>query len=247
MFEQAILDSTGGSRRPVTFMISAAGQTAALALIVAATIANVPGLPPRLMFTAPVPFSPAPKPQPVAQEAVVRGPSAANRPFVAPREIFPRIAQPVVLADEAMAAAPSPAGVEGGLPGHGGPPCVVCQAAAELPARPAPAPTPAVKPQAAAPHVPVHVSSGVQAAKLIHQVKPLYPPLAKQARIQGAVRLEAIISRNGLIQDLRVASGHPLLAPAAVEAVRQWRYQPTLLNNEPVEVITQIEVHFTLQ
>ena len=246
MFEQAILDSAARSRRPVTFMISAAGQTAALALIVAATIAQVPGLPPRLMFTAPVPFSPAPKPQ-VAQEAVARTSSVVRRPFVAPRPTHLRIADPAVLADAVILSTPSPAGVEGGLPGHGGPPCVVCQTVAELPARPAPAPVPTVKPQPNAPSAPVHVSSGVQAAKLIHQVKPLYPPLAKQARIQGVVRLEAIISRNGLIQDLRVASGHPLLAPAAVEAVRQWRYQATLLNNEPVEVITQIEVHFTLQ
>ncbi len=247
MFEQTILDSTGGSRRPVTFIISAAGQTVALALIVAATIAHVPGLPHGLTFTAPVPFGPPPKPQPVVQETVARQTSPARRPFVAPRVTPSRIADPAFLADEAILPSPSPVGVEGGLPGHGDRPCIVCQTAAELPARPTPAPVSAVKPQPVAPRLPVHVSSGVQAAKLIRQVKPVYPALAKQARIQGVVRLEAIISKEGLIQDLRVASGHPLLAPAAVEAVKQWRYQPTLLNNEPVEVITQIEVHFTLQ
>ena len=77
-------------------------------------------------------------------------------------------------------------------------------------------------------------------------MNPAYPPLALQARISGTVRLAAIISRDGYIQNLRVVSGHPLLTTAAVEAVKQWRYQPTLLNDEAVEVITQIDVNFTL-
>ena len=83
---------------------------------------------------------------------------------------------------------------------------------------------------------PIPISSGVQAAKLIRQVKPTYPPLARQARISGTVRLVAIIGRDGAIRDLRVSSGHPLLVTAAVEAVKQWLYRPTLLNTEPVEV-----------
>ena len=75
---------------------------------------------------------------------------------------------------------------------------------------------------------------------------PVYPPLAKQARIQGTVRLNAIISRDGTIQNLQLVSGHPLLAPAALAAVKQWVYEPTLLNGEPVEVVTVIDVNFTL-
>jgi protein TonB len=86
----------------------------------------------------------------------------------------------------------------------------------------------------------------VQAAKLISQPKPQYPPLARQARIQGTVRFNAVIGRDGTIQNLQMARGHPLLVPAATEAVRQWRYHPTLLNDDPVEVVTQIDVHFTL-
>lgn len=86
----------------------------------------------------------------------------------------------------------------------------------------------------------------MQAAKLIRQVKPVYPPLARQARISGTVRLVAIIGRDGAIRNLQVTAGHPLLVPAAVEAVKQWLYLPTLLNQEPVEVITQIDVNFTL-
>ena len=100
----------------------------------------------------------------------------------------------------------------------------------------------------AAPVVPkqITVSKGVQAAKILRQVKPSYPPLAVQAHMSGTVRLAAIISRDGSIQNLQVVSGHPLLTTAAVDAVKQWRYMPTLLNGEAVEVITQIDVNFTL-
>ena len=83
-------------------------------------------------------------------------------------------------------------------------------------------------------------------ASLIRQVRPPYPPLAKQARIQGAVVLEAVISKEGIIINLKVISGHPWLIPSALDAVRQWRYKPTLLNNEPVEVLTNIRVNFSL-
>jgi len=84
-------------------------------------------------------------------------------------------------------------------------------------------------------------------AKLIHQVTPVYPPLARQARIEGTVQLQAFIGRDGRIRDLRVTSGHPLLIPAAVEAVRQWVYRPTTLNGSPVEVLTTVDVNFTLK
>ncbi len=92
----------------------------------------------------------------------------------------------------------------------------------------------------------VRVSQGVQEGLLTHQVKPEYPPLARQARIQGSVILQAVIARDGTIQNLRVISGPPMLAPAAIEAVRQWRYRPYILNGDPVEVETQITVNFTL-
>ena len=107
----------------------------------------------------------------------------------------------------------------------------------------APPPPP---PKAAAPKR-IRVGGQVEQARLIFQPKPDYPPLAKMARIQGVVRLEAIISKDGTIQDLKTISGHPLLLKAALEAVERWRYQPTLLNGEPVEVVTEIDVNFTLQ
>ena len=86
----------------------------------------------------------------------------------------------------------------------------------------------------------------MQKARLAKQVLPRYPPLARQARISGVVKLTAIIAKNGMVQELKVISGHPLLVPAALQAVRQWRYKPTLLNNTPVEVVTQIDVIFSL-
>jgi protein TonB len=92
----------------------------------------------------------------------------------------------------------------------------------------------------------IRVGGQVESAKLIFQPKPEYPPLAKMARIQGTVKLEAIISKDGNIQDLKVLQGHPLLVKSAIEAVSRWRYQPTLLNGDPVEVVTEIDVNFTL-
>lgn len=85
-------------------------------------------------------------------------------------------------------------------------------------------------------------------SNLIHTVQPTYPRLAVVSRTQGAVILEAIITREGTIDParLRVLQGNPLLAPAAVEAVQQWRYRPTLLNGQPVEILTTITVNFTL-
>jgi TonB family protein len=90
------------------------------------------------------------------------------------------------------------------------------------------------------------IGGNVQQAKLITQPHPVYPALAKQARIQGVVTLQALIAPDGTVKDLAVISGHPLLIPSALEAVRQWVYQTTLLNGEPVEVLTQIDVNYTL-
>jgi periplasmic protein TonB len=92
----------------------------------------------------------------------------------------------------------------------------------------------------------VLVTSTMEAAKLISQIQPVYPPLAIQARIQGNVVLHAIIAKEGGVSELQVLSGHPLLVNAALSAVRQWRYSPTLLNGQVVEVETTITVSFVL-
>lgn len=92
----------------------------------------------------------------------------------------------------------------------------------------------------------IRISAGVTRGLLIHRVEPAYPPLAKAARVQGDVVLTAIIDANGQITNLQLVSGHPMLVPAAITAVRQWRYKPYLLNGQPVEVETTITVIFTL-
>jgi periplasmic protein TonB len=92
----------------------------------------------------------------------------------------------------------------------------------------------------------IRISQGVTKGLLVHRVEPVYPTLAKQARIQGEVVLSAVISVNGDIENLQLVSGHPMLVPNAIAAVRQWRYKPYLLNGQPVEVETTITVIFAL-
>jgi TonB family protein len=92
----------------------------------------------------------------------------------------------------------------------------------------------------------IRVGGNVQSAKLVVQPRPLYPTLAKQARIQGTVRYNTLIGADGFIRNLELVAGHPLLVEAAMAVVPKWQYQPTLLNGEPAEVITVIDVNFTL-
>jgi TonB family protein len=93
----------------------------------------------------------------------------------------------------------------------------------------------------------VRVSSGVESGLLINKVAPVYPQLARQARIQGTVTLRAEIGKDGNVDNLQLISGHPMLVPAAIEAVKQWKYKPYLLNGQAVLVETQIQVNFSLQ
>ena len=92
----------------------------------------------------------------------------------------------------------------------------------------------------------IRIGGNVAASNLITQVPPVYPPLARQARIQGTVRFNAVIGKDGHVQNLTLVSGHPLLVVAAQQAVQQWAYRPTLLNGQPTEVITTIDVNFAL-
>jgi protein TonB len=93
---------------------------------------------------------------------------------------------------------------------------------------------------------PFAISSGVATGMLIRQTPPVYPTIAKAARVSGTVVLHATIAKNGTIKDLHVVSGSPMLQQAAIDAVRTWRYKPYQLSNEPVEVDTTISVVFTL-
>jgi protein TonB len=130
-----------------------------------------------------------------------------------------------------------PGGIGGGTPG-GIPFGIGTTMAPPLP------PPPALRARATKPRQ-IRVSR-LDPAKLIFQPKPEYPAVAKMARIQGTVRLEALIGTDGRIKNLKVIRGHPLFLTAAVDAVSRWRYQPTLLNGEAVEVLTEIDLIFQL-
>jgi protein TonB len=110
----------------------------------------------------------------------------------------------------------------------------------------APPPPPPKKEEKAPTPQRIRVGGNVQAAMLVSQPKPIYPPLAKQARISGTVELSAVIGKDGRVANLSVIKGHPLLVQAALDAVKNWIYKPTLLNGEPVEVSTTIDVNVTL-
>ena len=115
-----------------------------------------------------------------------------------------------------------------------------------VPLEPPPPPAPVPLPEPTGTNPQLSISKGVQAAKLIFGPKPDYPRLAITTRVQGVVRMQAIIGAAGYVRNLQVLSGPPLLVKAAVDAVSQWRYQPTLLTGVPVEVATEIDVNFTL-
>lgn len=195
------------------------------------------------LLVAPPPPPPPPPPPAAAPPKVVK---IIPRQFdagklMAPKEIPKNIA--MIKEDEMPPPSSGVVGVMGGVPG-GAPGGVLGGIIGAVPAAaPPPPPPPVAKPVTPSR---IRVGGNVQAANLVRKVTPVYPPLAKQARIQGTVRFTAIIGKDGTIQNLQLISGHPLLVPAATEAVKQWVYKPTLLNGQPVEVITQIEVSFTL-
>jgi protein TonB len=103
-------------------------------------------------------------------------------------------------------------------------------------------------PVQAAPGVPqrIRIGGSIQDSRLVNRVPPVYPPQAAQISLSGVVHLDVIIDNTGRVANVTANGGHPLLVPAAIEAVRQWVYQPTLLNGNPVEVATQVDVYFPL-
>ncbi len=166
--------------------------------------------------------------------------NAQHDKIIAPSEIPDKVAQ---IIEEPVEPSGPDIGVTGSVPVGDGVPDASFTSILEEIVRAIPPPSPPVRARRKEP-VRLRVSKGVIAAKLIRQPKPVYPHMAIVARIQGTVRLEAAIGTDGRIQNLQLISGHPLLVEAAMQAVAQWRYQPTLLNGEPVEVLTEIEVKF---
>jgi len=243
MFEDSLIESGGKlkTKRGATSFIAFLFQIGIIIVMVLLPLIFTDALPKAQLvgyLMAPPP-PPPPPPPPAAAVHVVRQIQTdivngqLRQPTKIPKKVLENLKE-----DEAppqMSAAGVVGGVPGGVPGGqmGG---VIGGIISS---------TPVAAPKMATPQR-IRVSSGVSSGLLIKRVQPNYPPLARQARISGQVVLHAVISKDGSIENLTLVSGHPMLAPSAIEAVKQWRYKPYLLNGEPVEVDTEIQVNFTL-
>jgi protein TonB len=250
MFEQTFVEGGNATRKTTSVLVSFIGQVAVIIVAILIPLIFTDSLPKTQLTSFLVAPPPPPPPPPPPAAAPVKVVKVVPRQFdagrlMAPKQIPKEIAN---IKEEELPPMAGTPGVVGGVPGGvpGGTPGGVLGGI--IGSVPSAAPPPPPVKEAPKPITPksIRVGGNVQAAKLIRQPKPQYPPLAKQARIQGTVRFNAVIGKDGTIQNLTLVSGHPLLVPSAQEAVRQWVYQPTLLNNEPVEVVTTIDVNFTL-
>jgi protein TonB len=243
MFEDSLLESGGRLKtkrgRTTTFAIFL--EIIAIGIMVLLPLIFTEALPKQMTMSFLVAPPPPPPPPPPAaapvkivkqiQTDIVNG--ALRTPTKIPQKIQ------MIKEEEAPPPAMASSGVVGGVPGGipGGQMGGVIGGIISS--------TPVAVPKVATPQR-VRVSAGVTNGLKVKDVKPVYPPLARQARIQGTVVLHAQISKDGSIEGLTLISGHPMLAPAAIDAVKQWRYKPYLLNGEPVEVDTEVMVNFTL-
>ncbi len=242
MFEDSLIESSGRLRtsRGATTLLSFGLQVALVGVLVLVPLLFTEALPKTQLMTflvAPPPPPPPPPPPAATQVRVVKQiqTDIINGQLRTPTKIPEKVQ--MIKEEEAPPPISTMAGVVGGIGGGPGQMGGVIGGIISS--------TPVAVPKVATP-TRVRVSQGVTAGLLIRKIQPLYPPLARQARIQGQVVLQAEISKDGTIQNLRLMSGHPMLAPAAIEAVKQWRYKPYVLNGEPVEVQTEVTVNFTL-
>jgi protein TonB len=242
MFEQTFVNSQARTRKPWTVGASLAIQILLVLTALLIPLMHIARLepPPRDMplfvmlkrvTELPPPAHAVSAPQPA--------PRVFRSPFMARTNVPPRINMspeapepPAIL----WAGNPTAFSGSGAVPGF---PLGVISTPPPKPMMPKPDPP-------ATPRGPMRVSSGVQQANLIYAPKPVYPQIAKSARVQGSIKLQAIIAVDGSIRNLQVISGPPLLVNAALDAVRRWQYKPTTLNGSPVEVITEIDVNFML-
>jgi protein TonB len=240
MFEDSLIESGNKlkTKRLSTTVVSFFGQFALIGVLILIPLIYTDALPKTQLMTflvAPPPPPPPPPPPAAAPKVVKIQSEVINGQLRTPTKIPDKVQ--MIKEEEAppdLGAGGVPGGVPGGIPGGsaGGVIGGIISSQANIP-------------KVAAPQR-VRVSTGVATGLLIKKVTPNYPQLAKQARIQGTVVLQAEISKDGTIQNLQLISGHPMLAPAAIEAVRQWRYKPYLLNGEPVAVETTVQVNFSL-
>jgi protein TonB len=246
MFEDSLLESGGRFKTKSRFgttLVSVIIQCVLIGILILIPLIYTDALPKQQLMTFLVAPPPPPPPPPPAAATPVKVVKAIqsdldNGALRTPTKIPQKVA---MIKEEEAPPAAGIGGVMGGVPGGvpGG------SMGGVLGGIIAAANTTANVPKIATP-TRVRVSAGVTEGLLVRQIRPTYPPLAKQARIQGHVILQAIINKSGQVENLRLVSGHPMLAPAAIEAVKQWKYRPYLLNNEPVEVETTVDVNFSL-
>ncbi len=246
MFEDSLIESGGRKgnkgRRAGTTLLAWVIQCFIIGILILVPLIYTEALPKQQLMTFLVaPPPPPPPPPPPAATQVVKVVKAVSEIVEGQLRTPTKIPEKVAMIKEEEAPPPSmgTGGVVGGVPG-GVPGGSVGGVIGGIVSS-----TPVAVPKVAVP-TRVRVSQGVTEGLLIHKVQPTYPPLARQARIQGQVILTAVISKGGTIEGLKLVQGHPMLAPAAIDAVKQWRYKPYILNGEPVEVETQITVNFTL-
>jgi periplasmic protein TonB len=241
MFDEMVVSSPNPKKtnKRWTIFVSLAFQTLFVAILILIPLIYTEALPKTMMatmLTAPPP--PPPPPPPPAATPVVH-----VKPQVHLMDAGKLVQPKVIPKDVKIIKEDAPdvnAGMTGGVPGGvaggsmGGVIGGVIGGMGTAPPPPKPV------------QQRIRQGGSVQAALLVNKVQPVYPPLARQTRISGTVRLHAIIAKNGSVEQLEVISGHPLLVRAAMDAVQQWKYKPTLLNGEPVEVDTTIDVIFSL-
>jgi periplasmic protein TonB len=239
MFADSLLESHfTRSRRGWTTLTSFALQSLAVAAALMAPLLYTEAIPKlRLVWAAPIGPPPGPPPPMQRRSGMRQTQSNVSHGEVIAPPTIPNAIVPVVDEASPRDAVPSAACVPGGTGTIASANPVFESIGNAIVPMPAPPPKPVARPPRIS-----HMMEG----NLIYRVQPIYPPLARAARIQGAVHLRAIISRNGTIANLQAIDGHPMLIGAAIDAVRQWRYRPYILNDEPVEVETQVTVNFSL-
>lgn len=240
MFESLALESPRSTRRNWTTAASFALQTGGMALLILAPIGYTEAVAPKFaeQIVAPVGITnldthTQPPPRQTATPTV---PSQFHAGILVFRGIPANVRRIV----DAANAQPLDSGYEGVFSGTNiGNSSAIDALLNHMTSTTAVGPQPSI-------HAKPYPISHLNAGMLIKQVQPVYPVLARNARIEGSVMLAAIIDTQGRITNLRALSGHPLLIPAAISAVQQWRYRPYILNGQPVEVETQITVNFSL-
>jgi periplasmic protein TonB len=231
MFNQLVISGhQDATNKPWAVTLSAIVQGVIVGIMILIPLIYTEALPKGFMSTFLVaPAPPPPPPPPPAKVQIVHPRIVQPQTMVAPTVIPKKVE---MIKDEApdvgAAAGFGVAGGTGDALGGG------------ILANMAPPPPPKAAPSR------IKVGGQVQAANLIHQILPVYPAIAKTAHVQGTVRLHAVIAKDGSIQELQYVSGPALLMRAAMDAVHEWKYRPTMLNGEPVEVDTTIDVVFSL-